>query len=203
MIVKQIFYKRSTNHYCDANMACRRRMGACLECTLRWTYLMAVSTGRIMAVSTGRMHLMDATGRHNSCTEAKLVVQYELFDSDDLWSEHAYLLYGEPLTAGNQVCFKNLSTSLCFLSRVPFVRLSLPLPCYTALLATALHHFLASALHHFLRQLLVGRAHGLGSRCPLSSLLVVLRCSLIVSDAFQDRAQSSSARGLCDLCTSV
>jgi hypothetical protein len=146
---------------------------------------MAVSTGRIMAVSTGRMHLMDATGRHNSCTEAKRVVQYELFDSDDLWSEHAYLLYGEPLTAGNQVCFKNLSTSLCFLSRVPFVRLSLPLPCYTALLATA--------LHHFLRQLLFGRAHGLGSR---SSVLVVLRCSLMVSDAFQDRAQSSSAGGL-------
>jgi hypothetical protein len=39
-------------------------------------------------------------------TETLGVVQYELFDSDDLWSEHAYLLYGEPLTAGNQVCFR-------------------------------------------------------------------------------------------------
>ena len=29
--------------------------------------------------------------------------EYELFDSDDLWSEHAYLLYGEPLAAGQQV----------------------------------------------------------------------------------------------------
>ena len=29
--------------------------------------------------------------------------QYELFDSDDLWSEHVYLLYGEPDKGGPQV----------------------------------------------------------------------------------------------------
>ena len=32
-----------------------------------------------------------------------LMLQYELFDSDDLWSEHCYLLYGEPLAAGQLV----------------------------------------------------------------------------------------------------
>ena len=29
--------------------------------------------------------------------------EYQLFDSDDLWSEHCYLLYGEPGKGGNQV----------------------------------------------------------------------------------------------------
>lgn len=32
-----------------------------------------------------------------------LMLQYELFDSDDLWSEHCYLLYGEPQAAGQLV----------------------------------------------------------------------------------------------------
>lgn len=102
----------------------------------------------------------------------------------------------EPLTAGNQGCFKTLSTSFCFLNRQPIVRLSLPLPCGTALLATGLLHLLATASLHFLRQLLFARAHALGSRCPLSSLLVVLQlvvllCSVMVSEALQDCAQSS------------
>jgi len=29
--------------------------------------------------------------------------EYELFDSDDLWSEHIYLLYGESAPGGNVV----------------------------------------------------------------------------------------------------